>query len=70
MSHIFGIIVEMNDIRDFINEKKKKGFRVSYSVDIRKVENLFKKIFGAFKKSKKKRDKEEKHEKKRKRSTR
>ena len=47
----------MNDIKDFINNKKKKGFRVSYTVDIRKVENFFKKIFRAFKKSKKKQEK-------------
>ena len=57
----------MNDIRDFINRKKEKGFRVSYSVDIRKVENVFKKIFSAFKKSKKKREK--KNDKKRKKRT-
>lgn len=47
----------MNDIKDFIDSRKEKGFRVSYTVDIRKVENVFKKIFGAFKKSKKKREK-------------
>ena len=58
----------MSDIRDFINEKKKKGFRVSYSVDIRKVENVFKKIFSIFKKSRKKREKND--ETKRKRRTR
>ena len=58
----------MNDIRDFIDRKKNKGFRVSYSVDIRKVEKVFKKILGAFKKSKKKREKE--NDKKRQKRTR
>lgn len=49
----------MNDIRDFINNKKERGFRVSYTVDIRKVENVFKKILKAFKKSKKKREQDD-----------
>lgn len=48
----------MNDIYNFIDDKKRNGFKVSYTLDIRKVENVFKKIFEAFKKYKKKQEKE------------
>lgn len=34
------------NIKDFINKKIKNGVNISYSIDIRTVENFFKKLFG------------------------
>jgi hypothetical protein len=38
------------DFKDFLKKREDKGIHVSYSVDIRVVENFFKKLFGKSKK--------------------
>lgn len=51
----------MNNIKDYFNERKKKGIHVGFSVDIRKVENFFKNLFGRKKKKENKDDKKRKN---------
>lgn len=34
------------DLNEILKEREKKGIYISYSIDIRKVEGFFKKVFG------------------------
>lgn len=46
----------MSDLNDKLKEKLDKGVNVSISIDIRKVENFFKKLFGKKDKPEEKKD--------------
>lgn len=46
----------MSDLNDKLKDRLDKGVNVSISVDIRKVENFFKKLFGIKEKPEEKKD--------------